>query len=86
MMRSLRARCVESRRARFSMSETVDRASWKLLADFLGYELVRIDGDDGAATSGATMRRPDGSIAYFRLEERDMRTLVNSLLRPAVPR
>jgi hypothetical protein len=32
------------------------------------------------------MRRLDGSIAYFRLEERDMRTLVNSLLRPAVPR
>ena len=68
------------------MSETVEGASWQLLADFLGYELVRIDGDDGSPTSGATMRRPDGSIAHFRLEERDMRTLVHSLLRPAVPR
>jgi hypothetical protein len=67
------------------MSETVEQESWKLLADFLGYELVRIDGDDGSPTSGVTMRRPDGSIAYFRLEERDLRTLVNSLLRPACP-
>jgi hypothetical protein len=43
------------------MNETAEKASWELLADFLGYELVRIDRDDGSPTSGATMR-PSGWI------------------------
>jgi hypothetical protein len=33
------------------MRETAEKASWQLLADFLGYELVRIDGDDGSPAS-----------------------------------
>jgi hypothetical protein len=55
-----------------------ERQAWERLPAFLGYTLSHI-GSDRARTHVATMRRPDSSLAQFKLDERDLRQLVEAL-------
>jgi hypothetical protein len=68
------------------MSSLPEAATWERLAEFLGYTLVKVGRDDGSPAWIGTMCRPDGSLARFKLDERDMRRLVEALPRGERPR
>ena len=56
--------------------EQADEASlWQTLADALGYQTISTGRYPGSSGWRSTMRRPDGSMAEFAMEERELRAV-----------